>query len=215
MLRKPQRLTRLSAAQEQLRVQLSWQSLDRGIWEAAFGDDLQLASHCPDPQQWRTRLPATVIAMWDHVPVWLKLRDDSKVCFASNEQSFWQSRKRLSRKTRSAVAAVEHRAASALAAGDDADETAEAVGQGQKQARGSYSAGGDKYRATQILFQSVSGWFDLSQAPAGHACTHHQSGQHSPQLPPLESVLIVHGSSHCRPLPACISMCMYTSIVYT
>ena len=198
VLRKPQRLTRLTAAQEELRVQLTWQSLDRGIWEAVYGDDQQLSSHCQDPQQWRARLPGTVIAMWDHVPVWLKLRGDSKICFSSAEQTSWQCRKRLSRKTRTAVAeAVLGRASEVDAVEDRAAETDGPVGQGQTQARGSYSAGGDKYRVTQILFQSVSGWFDASRVPTGHACIQSQSGQ----LPPLESVLIVHGSSHCRPSP--------------
>jgi hypothetical protein len=207
VLRKPQRLTRLTAAQENMRVQLTWQSLDRGIYEAAYGDDEQLASHCKDVQQWRANLPGTVIAMWDHVPVWLKLRGDSKVCFTSQEQTTWQARKRLSRKTRQAVAEAERTNASARAASEDAE--AMAVGQGQTQARGSYSSGGDKYRVTQILFQSVSHWLDASQAPTGHACVHDQSGQ----LPPLESVLIAHGSSHCRQSPARIKD-VYTCYKY-
>ena len=36
--RKPQRKTRLSPPEEEQRVQLTWQSIDRAIWTAAFAD---------------------------------------------------------------------------------------------------------------------------------------------------------------------------------
>ena len=70
--RKPQRKTRLSPPEEEQRVQLTWQSIDRAIWTAAFADDNTLQQHCPDAVQWHQQLESTTVALWDHVPVWLK-----------------------------------------------------------------------------------------------------------------------------------------------
>ena len=77
--RKPQRKTRLSPAEEEQRVQLTWHSIDRAIWTAAFADDNTLQQHCPDAGLSHRQLESTVIAMWDHVPVWLKCTGQSKV----------------------------------------------------------------------------------------------------------------------------------------
>ena len=69
---KPQRRTRLSPPEKEQRVQLTWQSIDKAIWTAAFADDNTLQQHCPDAGLWHRQLESTTIALWDHVPVWLK-----------------------------------------------------------------------------------------------------------------------------------------------
>ena len=78
------------------------------------------------------------------------------------------------------------------------DQAREAAKQSSNtvQTRGVYSQGGDKYRLTLILFQSIEGWFDQSQTPRGFAAV--RSQKKSAKLPDLQGVLLVHGAVHCR-----------------
>jgi hypothetical protein len=87
---KTQWNTRLSPPEKEQRVQLTWQSIDRAIWTAAFADDTTLQQHCPDAVQWRQQLESTTIVMWDHVPVCLKCTGNSVtlILFQAVEQWF-------------------------------------------------------------------------------------------------------------------------------
>ena len=61
--------------------------------------------------------------------------------------------------------------------------------------KGTYSPGGDKYRVTAILFQTVEKWFDPNSAPQGFGEVRSQKDQ---SMPPLQMILIVFGSAQCR-----------------
>ena len=102
-LRKPQRKTRLSPRAEFTRVQLTWQSFDRAQYVATSGSDQELLEQCPNPDLWRAQLTQTVWCFWDHAPVWLKVTGESKVLVSEAEHTSYQTRKRLSRKTREAM----------------------------------------------------------------------------------------------------------------
>ena len=148
-------------------------------------------------------------AFWDHAPVWLKVTGDSKVLFSEKEATNEQQRRRLSKKSRDAASDFY----AALVSPDPSEGVAEAHQELLKlareaqsacensecqrpvQNRGVYSASGDKYRVTAIVFQSVDKWFDPAEKPVGHACIHSQKDS---AVPPLHAVLIVHGKSHCR-----------------
>jgi hypothetical protein len=205
--RKPQRKTRLSPPEEEQRVQLTWQSIDRAIWTAAFADHETLQQHCPDAVLWHQQLESTIIAMWDHVPVWLKCTGQSKVLFSESETKSWAQRKRLSKKTASANA--HYFQSSEESGANDRDAAVQelhevlteakaavenAFSNRPAQTRGVYSAGGDKYRVTLILFQAVEHWFSQSATPRGFACIRSWNSA----LPDLQGILIIHGSVQCR-----------------
>jgi hypothetical protein len=207
VLRKPQRKTRLSPPEEEQRVQLTWQSIDRAIWTAAFADDETLQQHCPDAVLWHKQLESTIIAMWDHVPVWLKCTGQSKVLFSESETKSWAQRKRLSKKT--AAANAHYFRSSEESEANDRDAAVQelhevlteakaavenAFSNRPAQTRGVYSAGGDKYRVTLILFQAVEHWFSQSATPRGFACIRSWNSA----LPDLQGILIIHGSVQCR-----------------
>ena len=97
VFRKPQRKTRLTPVEEQLRVELAWQGFDRAQWVAMYGTDSDLLEHCKDPVQWRERAWNTVWIFWDHVPVWLLCTGEEKILFSSEESVSWQARKRLAK----------------------------------------------------------------------------------------------------------------------
>jgi len=163
--RKPQRKCRLTPRQEYLRIALTWQSYDRAQFAAARGTDEELLAQVRDPAQWRQNLKQTVWAFWDHAPVWLKVKGDSKVLFSEAEQTNASTRRRLSKKSKDA--ALEFYAA--LVSDDPAEGVAEAqqklaalAREAQSQAeeqqtqnpvqtRGVNAAGGDKFRVTAIF----------------------------------------------------------------
>ena len=208
-LRKPGRKTRLSASQEALRVLLTWQSYDRAQYVATQGTDEELLEQVRDPEQWRSNLTHTVWAFWDHVPVWLKVTGDSRVLFSEHERTNEQQRRRLSRKSRDASneiyaalvspdpdSAVAQAHQHLLQLAKDATEAAKNQKSDRPvQTRGVYSAAGDKYRVTAILFQSVEQWFDPEKEPCGQARIRSQK---DPALAALHGVLIIRGKSHCR-----------------
>ena len=207
VFRKPQRKTRLSPVEEQLRVELTWQGFDRAQWVAMYGTDSDLLEHCKDPQQWREKAWNTVWIFWDHVPVWLLCTGEERTLFSSEESNNWSARKRLSKKVKAQCAEYYDTLQSGSADAQSEclvqlkelyDQAREAAKQSSNtvQTRGVYSQGGDKYRLTLILFQSIEGWFDQSQTPRGFAAV--RSQKKSAKLPDLQGVLLVHGSVHCR-----------------
>ncbi len=154
------------------------------------------------------RLAGTVWIFWDHVPVWLRATGEGRVLFSEQESTSYAERKRLSRKTKDAVAqyfaglegaGAEPTGESELQLQEllqEAKGLAEASGTVRPvQTRGVYSQGGDKYRLTLILFQSIEQWFNPGATPVGRAEVRSQKDQSQASL---QGILIVYGSVHCR-----------------
>ena len=179
-LRKPSRKTRLTSDQEAVRIALTWQSYDRAQYVAVQGTDEELLEQVHSPAQWRENVKKTVIASWDHAPVWLMVSGDSKVAFSQNEVSREGSRRRLSKKSKDAACefyaalvqpdsedGVYEARSRLLQLAAEAKQAEESHGKSAPvQSRGVYSPGGDKYRVTAVVFQSVVDWFDPSKTPS-------------------------------------------------
>ena len=67
---KPQRQLKLTFAEEQLRCKLTWQMLDRKIWEAAFGGEAGWKRYSVAPHRAAARVKECVLGFSDQVPWW-------------------------------------------------------------------------------------------------------------------------------------------------
>ena len=209
-LKKTQRKTRLTPEAEHLRVRLGWQSFDRAQHVAVAGTDEELLEQCPNPTLWRIRLRQTVWCFWDHAPVWLRCTGEGNTMVSELETASAQRRKRLSHKTQQELTRYYQ-----ACHGDDATEEKQSECEVQLrellqeakersldsgterpvQTRGTYSSGGDKFRVTEIFFQSVESWFDPDAAPVGFAEIRSQKDK---EMPSLQGILIIHGTVHAR-----------------
>jgi hypothetical protein len=82
--RKPHLVTGLSALQEQVGAQLTWQSFDRAQWVAACSPLEVLGQAVANPEQFRENLQHIIIGASDQVPFWVKT-ESSKALFAAFE----------------------------------------------------------------------------------------------------------------------------------
>jgi hypothetical protein len=206
-MRAQQRKTQLTADEEWVRCYLTWQSMDRAMWVSCYGSDEELMNHVTDASQWRKGLQSMPLVFWDHVPVWIKVTGSAKVVWSQADANSAAQRKRASRKVKKLCSQY----ASIPMQPDENQEEAQstitdelrAVIEDAKskmehlppvQTRGTYESGGDKFRITLIMFQSIENWFSEKEVPRGYACLRSASNS----ADQLEGVLIVYGSAHCR-----------------
>ncbi len=67
---KPQRQTKLSYEEEEVRCRLTWQQWDRRMWDIAFGGPEVLKRLVVDPDHLQSRLEDCVLGFSDQVPWW-------------------------------------------------------------------------------------------------------------------------------------------------
>ena len=58
---KPQRVSKLSMQEEQVRCELTWQSLDSQIYRAAFANAQELDKWAAKPEEWMAHRQDTVL----------------------------------------------------------------------------------------------------------------------------------------------------------
>ena len=183
----PQRYTELSAEEEKIRAELTWQLFDQQLYLAAFGNAKALKDKVALPQQFIENRKNTVFVMSDQIPFWVGLGKRLNV-YAQFEVEGDQARvkrRRLRRKFM-AAAGLERTAGgvqpSQVAADVEDEEGAQAPHhQGMTQKRG-LDAGGDKLRVTFENRNAVYFYLDEEKAPKGVL---------------LPSLLLVHGA-HAR-----------------
>jgi len=207
-LRAQQRKTQLTSDEEWVHVHLTWQSMDRAIWVCAYGSDDELIIHVSSPTHFRAGLLSMPVIFWDHVPVWVKCTGSAKIVWSEADTANAEQRKRASRKARQlcseynkllsdspdATQAIEEEFSESLQAVIEEAQAMMGKHKPPVQTRGVYESGGDKFRITLILFQSIENWFNEQQDPKGYACVNslYNSGEQ------LMGILIVYGSTHCR-----------------
>ena len=69
-LLKPQRQIKLTAEEEKVRCRLTWQMLDRKLWEICFGGDEVLKEHVLDVPTVKKSIKSAVLGFSDQVPWW-------------------------------------------------------------------------------------------------------------------------------------------------
>ena len=155
---KPQRLIHLSLEQEKLRLLESWQYWDFSIWLACFAPLEQLGQHVVNSQQYRDNVRATVIAMSDQMPFWIKLRPGKQLYLPGEFAPSKQQKKVIE--------------ASEKGGGNQKQEsfiTENKPGvidrEGMTQTRGSSHCEQDKFRITMDVEQVCYGFFDEDQDP--------------------------------------------------
>ena len=67
---KPQRMLKLSYAEEAIRCRLTWMQFDRRMWDLAFGGVEVLQRHVVDPEGVMHRMEDCVICFSDQIPWW-------------------------------------------------------------------------------------------------------------------------------------------------
>ena len=216
-MRAQQRKTQLTAEEEWLRCYLTWQSMDRAVWISAYGADEELMNHVANPTQWRKGLERMPLVFWDHVPVWLKVTGSAKVVWSHGDAANAAVRKTASRKVKKLCTQY---AANIRDKADDGEEQElpdkeevnpqelsdelraviqDATSKMGKhsppvQTRGTYESGGDKFRVTLILFQTIENWFSEVEVPKGYAALRSDTNS----ADQLEGILIVYGSTHAK-----------------
>ena len=190
--RSVQRVTQLTQEQVRSRVSLTWQGFDRAQYLAVSGSDEELIEFTQSPQQWRRQLPQTVWVLWDHAPVWLKPSGSQRVLHSEPEMA---SKKQRQKSSRQAQNAVHETVTQITAASETVTESQQQQRDQPVQTVAPGSGADQKFRLTLIMFQSLEQWFNYSQTPVGRG---EIRSQRDSSRAPLQSILIVKSSQHCR-----------------
>ena len=78
-LLKPGRMSTLPMEEEEARVRLGWQQMDRALWTAAFADAAELEKHVADGAAFVNCRTDCVIGFSDQIPVWVKIARGKQV----------------------------------------------------------------------------------------------------------------------------------------
>jgi hypothetical protein len=143
---KPHRITKLSAIEEHVRAQLTWQSIDKAMHLAAFGTSEALSPLVLNPDQFIHNRRSTVIAAADQIPLWVKM-SSPKIVYAEHE---------LHRKDQATIRSI------ALDRNGPSQgiELPCADNQGQSQLRHRANHQDDRFRITYEARQIIHNWLD-------------------------------------------------------
>ena len=179
---RPSRFTELTAEEEEIRCKLTWQSNDRVLYIAAFGDSEELKTLVAETESWRELAPHTVLVYSDQIPFWvsLGLRKTAYARFERN--SLQQARKRRRQMKKAGESYYGHSTVQQAQAMPEMDEVQEDRCEGQTQLRGKATDGDDKLRVTFRNRLGIFKFFQEDEVPVGAV---------------LPTVMIVHGS-HAR-----------------
>ena len=146
-LRKPQRLTVLSVAEENARWMTTLQAYDRLLWEAMRPEELQ--ERVVDPEAFVDGIEDAFVIHADQVPMWLRLGTQKQLYRASEVKTKKTHLSRVPHLSEPGQQAVR--------------TTADA---GMAQTRQSGKGEGDRFRVTLECAQVVSNVFKPSEAPS-------------------------------------------------
>ena len=167
----PSRCSELSAREEKVRCDLSWQQMDERIWIAGLSEFEELGNWVGDPQKFIENRENTWLIFSDQIPLWVKIgmlkvlyaafeiEDSKKAVESKNIRKERQKKILASRGNESQRLDNEDEGEEKdPEKDDDAPGKKMGEGQGQSQKRGADSAG-DKCRVTFEARQGLSGLF--------------------------------------------------------
>jgi hypothetical protein len=146
---KPQRVMTLSPAEEQARLEATWQHLDFAMW-CLLKDDKWIEDHFAKPEAVKEFLKMTALLFSDQVPFWVKVTA-GKQMFAADE------RRQKTEKNPKPPEAMSQKL----------DAQNEAGTSSKMQMRGQGISEQDRYRVTLELTHAVEDYFNSPEVPKG------------------------------------------------
>eukprot|EP00435_Cladocopium_sp_Y103_P024504 s1975_g6.t1 len=182
----PDLLTKLGPAEEHARAMLTWQSMDRVLWNACFAPLDDLKPLVADPEGFRKSVKDLVMDLVmvfsDQVPLWVKAGPEKELFHAMERTPVPQTVLRDQLKSH-----YEAQLANPMrgTAKKTVDLTLKAVtgGSGQRQKRSLKEATADRYRITYEARQAVFNWLNPDAAAMGTV---------------VKGLVVVSGTQHCR-----------------
>jgi hypothetical protein len=155
---RPHQVTSLSALEEQIRAQLTFQSYDHAQWLLAFSPEETLERFIAQPKVFRRALKKTWLGFSDQVPFWVKTVSD-KSLFAEHEtEVVHQNVLRDAAKQRAGLGSKSTELVLKKAETQIVVAKPSAADQGgQSQLRKQAESQDDKYRTTYEARQAISG----------------------------------------------------------
>ena len=151
-LLSPQRYSQLSAKEEAVRCELTWQQFDERLWLAGCADAKELSSWVADPQSFIEKRASTWLVFSDQIPFWVKI-GFMKVLYAEFEL---EAANLKTLKTRKKLLGLQ------MSQRLEVDNEME----GLTQKRGS-DPSGEKCRITFEARQAVTGYFNGDREKGG------------------------------------------------
>ena len=149
----------LSALEEQVRAQLTFQSYDHAQWLLAFGPEEALAKFIALPKVFRKALKKTWLGFSDQVPFWVKTTSDKNLFAAHETDVVHQSVLREAAKVGAGLASKSTELVQKTAETQIVVAKPIADQGGQRQLRKQAESQDDKYRVTYEARQVISGAF--------------------------------------------------------
>ena len=158
----PQRVTQLTAIEEKVRAELTWQCFDSVLYLAAFGDEQELRKHVAAPREFIENREDTVLGFSDQIPFWVGLPTEKQLYSKGELQQKASSASHNSQEAMPKPVGGNQPRPACIEAHVPVDDN-----EGQTQQRGTGDHKGDRLRITLEVSQVIYNYFSSSRPPVG------------------------------------------------